>query len=128
MENSSPCPCGSSSTYAHCCLPIHKNIRKAETAEQLMRSRYTACALLNEAFISASWHPDHRPPSTTLDPVNKWIGLDIKSTQAGGINDETGEVEFVARCKTHGRASRIHEHSRFCRYDGYWVYLDGELK
>ncbi|CDM24581.1 hypothetical protein BN940_10606 [Castellaniella defragrans 65Phen] len=34
-------------------------------------------------------------------------------------------VEFVARVRVHGRATRIHETSRFTRVDGMWVYVDG---
>ncbi len=93
-----------------------------------MRSRYSACALGNEDFMMASWHPDTCPFVISLDPAIQWIGLDVRDIRAGGEDDDTGEVEFVARCKTRGRASRIHERSRFGRHNGHWVYLDGELK
>lgn len=36
------CPCGSSRSYADCCEPFVTGAAKAQTAEQLMRSRYTA--------------------------------------------------------------------------------------
>ena len=39
-----------------------------------------------------------------------------------------GEVEFVARYKINGRAFRLHEHSRFVRYRGAWVYVDGDIR
>src|SRR5512139_2073682 len=34
------CPCGSSKPYADCCRPVITCERRADTAEQLMRSRY----------------------------------------------------------------------------------------
>ena len=37
-------------------------------------------------------------------------------------------VEFVARSKNRGRATRLHETSRFVRDGGRWYYLDGELR
>ena len=36
------CPCGSELSYAECCEPVIKGEKAAETAEQLMRSRYSA--------------------------------------------------------------------------------------
>ena len=36
------CPCKSRLSYALCCLPFHQGKAKPETAEQLMRSRYSA--------------------------------------------------------------------------------------
>ncbi len=128
MKKDMLCPCESNKPYAECCQPVHQDINKAITAEALMRSRYSACALMNADFMYQSWHPDKRPESVVLYPSIKWIGLTVKHIQDGGAEDETGEVEFVARCKTDGRASRIHERSHFCRHDGHWVYLDGELK
>ena len=38
------CPCGSEKIYTECCEPLIKGDRVAETAEALMRSRYTAHA------------------------------------------------------------------------------------
>jgi SEC-C motif domain protein len=36
-------------------------------------------------------------------------------------------VEFVARSKQGGRATRLHEVSRFVREGGRWYYLDAAL-
>jgi SEC-C motif-containing protein len=55
------------------------------------------------------------------------IGLKILASEGGGPLDEHGSVSFVARHKLHGRAARLQENSRFVRYQGRWVYLDGEL-
>ena len=36
------CPCKSRMSYKDCCMPYHYGRAQAETAEQLMRSRYSA--------------------------------------------------------------------------------------
>ena len=98
----------------------------APTAETLMRSRYSAFVVKNEAYLRYSWHPDYCPKNIHLNENTQWLGLKIKRTKAGQISDETGEVEFVARNKNNGKASRLHEISRFALYNNRWVYLDGK--
>jgi len=93
-----------------------------------MRARYCAYVLLNETFLMNSWHPETRPSNLSFEPQLKWIDLKVKTKKFGGINDHSGEVEFIARCKNNGKASRIHEISLFKRRNGYWVYFDGKLK
>ena len=44
------CPCGKGS-YTQCCEPLHLGTAKALTAEQLMRSRYSAFALQQIDYI-----------------------------------------------------------------------------
>ena len=41
------CPCSSGKEFAECCEPILTQAKKAATAEELMRSRYTAYATGN---------------------------------------------------------------------------------
>lgn len=91
-----------------------------------MRSRYTAFVLLNEDYLLATWHPDTRPSRVRLDERQRWLGLKVRATAAGGEADTTGTVEFVARFKIDGRGTRLHEVSRFERLQGRWYYRDGE--
>ena len=101
---------------------------RAQTAEQLMRSRYTAYVLGDEAYLLRTWHASTRPATLALAaaPV-KWLGLRIVRTVAGGPDDRDGIVEFEARYKPQGRAERLHEVSRFVKEDGQWYYVDGVL-
>ena len=121
------CPCGSGHALVDCCLPYIEQAVAAPTAEALMRSRYSAFVLLNEEYLRYSWHPDTCPKNIRLNENTKWLGLKIKNTIAGDVNNDTGEVEFVARNKVNGKASRLHECSRFTRYKNRWVYLNGEI-
>ena len=94
-----------------------------------MRSRYTAFVYANEDYLLRTWHPSTRPSELALDlPALRWLGLSIKRCEDGGPQYSEGTVEFEARMKQGGRASRLHEVSRFVREDGQWFYLDGELR
>ena len=42
------CPCCSGKIYEECCAPFHRKEKHAPTAEALMRSRYSAYAILME--------------------------------------------------------------------------------
>ncbi len=121
------CPCGSGNSLETCCLPVIRE-RAALTAEQLMRSRYTAYVIQDDEYLKDTWAPEHRPAQLQFDQNQKWLGLKIKNTAAGGQNDETGMVEFVARYKIDGRGHRLHEISQFRRENGNWIYVSGELK
>lgn len=120
------CPCGSGDDYSHCCELYIRGECSAPTAEKLMRSRYSAYAKRVSDYLLTTWHPDTRPSRVRLDPDQRWIGLSIKSTEAGRETDESGRVEFVARFKVAGKGHRLRENSRFKKIDGRWYYVDGE--
>jgi len=123
-EDSLICPCGTGKTYRQCCHPFLARHFDAPTAELLMRSRYTAFFLADEDYLRHSWHPDTCPKTIHISKTNHWLGLKIIATRAGKMDDKIGEVEFVARAKDNGKASRLHENSRFTRFNNRWVYLN----
>ena len=120
------CPCGSGRTYADCCGALHSGAKNAESAEALMRSRYSAYVLKLEDYLLATWHPDTRPSELDLAADDtKWLGLDVKKHE---VQDEThATVDFVARYRIAGKGHRLQELSRFVKEDGRWFYRDGEL-
>ncbi|MDH4396436.1 MAG: YchJ family metal-binding protein [Limnobacter sp.] len=123
---SESCECGLSPA-ATCCRAIHTGIKKAETAEQLMRSRYTAFVLLDEPYLLSTWHASKRPEALNLtaDKPTKWLGLEVLKHVPNG---DTATVEFVARFKEGGGpAFRLHEISRFVREGGQWFYVEGDI-
>ena len=119
------CPCGSKLEYRRCCGRYLNGGEIPRTAEQLMRSRYSGFVLCDEPYLLATWHPDTRPSRVRLNEQLRLLGLSIRSVEAGGEDDSTGIVEFVARFKVDGRGHRLHEISRFEKIDGRWYYLDG---
>ncbi|MGW5877284.1 YchJ family protein [Nocardiopsis terrae] len=119
-----PCPCGRPTVYGRCCGRLHEGSAKAATAEDLMRSRYSAFAVGDEGYLLRSWHPDTRPCGVDLDPRTEWVRLEILGTGAGTPFHNEGTVEFLAVFREGGREGELREHSRFLRHGGAWAYLD----
>ena len=128
MNNATPpCPCGSGLNYAACCARWHVGdlYLQAPNAEALMRSRYSAFVMELGNYLLQTWHPDTRPAQPLqFDTGVRWLGLDVREQR--GTGEHSAVVEFVARSKLGGRASRLHETSRFVREGGRWFYLDGD--
>jgi len=120
-----PCPCGSGYLLSDCCgVYIHQH-QHAATAEQLMRSRYTAFVLGESAYLLQTWHASTRPASLGgLDL--RWFHLAIVATEQGKSDDEQGIVSFIASYGQAPTGKRLHERSRFVREDGCWYYVDGD--
>lgn len=121
------CPCTSGTPYAECCGPLHAG-EPASTAVALMRSRFAAYALGLEHYLLTSWHPSTRPHTLNLESDIQWRRLQIVDTVAGRADDSESTVEFRASFREAGRAGLLHERSRFTRFRGRWVYLDGQAR
>lgn len=127
------CPCKSRNSYATCCMPFHHGKARCETAEQLMRSRYSAYFFRLVDYLVETTHPSTREPDLkqelekTIYQVH-WSFLKIVETVRGGADDKKGKVEFVAQYYVDGEDERqeLHERSRFKRHKGAWKYLDGK--
>lgn len=119
------CPCLSGVPYDSCCGRLHAGTAAAQTAEQLMRSRYSAFARGLPEYLLATWHPRTRPGELELDATMHWYRLDIIMTDAGGPFDGAGIVEFEAFYRSPSGPGSQHEVSRFVREAGKWLYLDG---
>ncbi|HFD87886.1 MAG TPA: hypothetical protein ENJ35_09460, partial [Gammaproteobacteria bacterium] len=79
----------------------------------------------NAKYLYRTWDQQTRPTFQSLKgmpPVN-WMGLEVIGTQAGGVDDAEGEVEFIARYMEQGQLRVMREVSRFRRDKGLWVYV-----
>ncbi|MGB8930594.1 MAG: YchJ family metal-binding protein [Anaeromyxobacteraceae bacterium] len=131
ISSNDPCPCGGGS-YESCCGPRHRGTRPAETAEALMRSRYSAFALGLAGYLEST----HDAPATEegrreLEVAARsvtWLGLTVHRVERGGPEDDEGVVEFTARSLDGRHAVELHERSSFRRKDGRWLYVDGECR
>ena len=129
------CPCGGAPTavkrhgaaaaYTDCCGRFIEQGQLPPDALHLMRSRYTAFVLENEAYLLHTWQAAFRPSTVEFEAGAKWLGLDVKEFVTTGLQDDqdTAQVEFVARVRVAGRANRLHERSRFVCEDGQWRYV-----
>jgi len=126
--NKNRCICGVGTGTEACCLPRIKGEAEAETAAQLMRSRYTAYVMNNVGYLMQSWHVSTRPQSIELDSRLTWTELQLLSRHSG--LDEAGRkeafVEFIARFVSEGITGQMHERSRFVFEQERWFYVDGE--
>tara|TARA_Y100001934_G_scaffold230068_1_gene277424 strand:+ start:476 stop:877 length:402 start_codon:yes stop_codon:yes gene_type:complete len=123
------CQCGSGDSLADCCGRFVDAGQAPETAEQLMRSRFTAYCRKNIDYLVNSTHPDARSKrlreeiEETAETI-KWTSLEVVSTSQGRAKDKIGKVEFIADYEFNGERKTHRERSRFRRFQGKWTYLD----
>ena len=128
-RTTAPCPCGTGQPYASCCGPFHTGAAQAPTAEQLMRSRFSAFAQQNAPYLLRTWAPETRPATLDFDPELRWERLDVLTTTEGGPFHQQGTVEFRAHYREGTSSGSLHEHSRFRRDPaGAWIYVDGDIR
>ena len=92
-----------------------------------MRSRFSAFAVGDAAYVRASWHASTRPATLMLDEDVRWTRLDVVATEGGGPFDRTGVVEFRAHYRDAEGRGVQRERSRFVREGGRWYYLGGDV-
>ncbi|WP_340155394.1 YchJ family metal-binding protein [uncultured Winogradskyella sp.] len=122
------CYCGNSKSYTDCCEVFHLNKGKTETAEQLMRSRYSAFVLADGDYLMATHHSSTRPIKEKKAIVKwaksvQWIRLEVLETSNGSINDVEGIVTFNAYFFEKGKVDVINEKSAFVKENNQWFYL-----
>ncbi|HET9990518.1 MAG TPA: YchJ family metal-binding protein, partial [Kofleriaceae bacterium] len=82
------CACGSGLPGARCCDPLLAGERRATTALELMRSRYTAYVRGNVDYLLATHAPDRRLGNERREiegftRKTLWLGLEIVATERG---------------------------------------------
>ena len=133
-ENEELCPCGSGKKYSECCEPVIKGTVHAETAEQLMRARYSAYVKQEIDFIVKSCEEGDKIASIDLKATEDWSknsiwhGLEILHTEKGTEKDDEGIVEFTATYTKKGIRDVHHETADFKKVNGEWLYYTGNVK
>ena len=130
---SRPCPCTSGKTYDRCCGPFLEGTQSPATAEQLMRSRFSAYALGKVDYLiatrcAAKRSEENRDEMLRYCKAVRCVGLKITAKEKGGPEDAEGIVTFHASLQANGRRSLHIETSTFAREEGKWVYVDGLVK
>ena len=127
------CPCGSSLSFEECCKPIIDRTTEAQTAEQLMRSRYTAFTLADAGYLLKSWAEEARQYEDKDDLRRwaksvQWVKLNVIETENGMADDDKGYVTFQAFYRDKGKLRKIEERSYFEKRNGKWYYVSGVHK
>ena len=131
LFTSESCPCGTGKEYDSCCGAFHRGLAKPKTAEQLMRSRYSAYAKTQVEYVLLTTHPQMRKHHSaeavrTWCTTSQWKKLEIVSNKRGQERDNDGEVEFIAHYSMHGVDRTHRERSSFKKVDGVWFFYDAE--
>ena len=127
--NTENCLCGSGLLYQACCGRFHSGEQLPVSAEALMRSRFTAYARQDIAYLLTSWDKGKRPARIDFSKETaKWHGLQILNTKKGKAGDKKGVVEFKAFYTQDDEEYFMHEISRFVKNGQRWLYLDGVIK
>jgi SEC-C motif-containing protein len=119
------CYCNSQKSFKDCCEPYLKGLKKAPTAEALMRSRYSAYATHQADYLVVTTHLSQRASHSKEDILlwatsNQWQKLEV-------LNSTATTVEFKAYFLDQNKRPQIHhEFSTFVQEDGIWYYVDGE--
>lgn len=131
LPSSNSCPCGSAREYQICCQRFISGSRSASTAEELMRSRYTAYTVGAIDYLINTWSPAAR---SSLDikgieawsRQSQWLGLNLLKCKKGQISDTEGWVEFVAYFQQDHTFTQHRELSYFQKIENTWYFTNGE--
>lgn len=123
----SRCPCGSGRTYHECCEPFITGKKTPATAEELLRSRYSAFAKAQISYIIETTHPRTRNMLNEEETrrwavTSQWEKLEILSQKEV---DGKVEIDFVATYTQKGNHNRHYETATFSKEKGRWYFEDG---
>ena len=118
------CPCNTTKKYSDCCKKAHNDIFSVTTAENLMRSRYSAFVLADIEYLQKSHHSKERPSRREKKEILRWT-TSVSWMKLEILNTTSTTVEFKAHYLENGILKTIHENSYFTRENGHWVYVKG---
>lgn len=123
-KNSTLCPCCSQREYTACCEQYISRKALPNTAEALMRSRFTAYAIREHQYILDTYAPQKRASISlhelaTDQQDTHWTCLQITSTP------QFDKVAFKAYYQYQNNWFLMHEESSFIKIKNQWFYLDG---
>ena len=128
------CPCGSLKKYKKCCKPFHDKITFPKTALELMKSRFSAFAVLIADYIIFTTHENNSDYISYLKSWNQDIMNFSKNTRFERLeilDFIEGEVEsfvtFKATLFQDNTDISFIEKSRFLKVEDKWFYVDGQF-
>ena len=120
------CPCGSGRPFPVCCEPFLEGQSFPETAEELMRSRYSAYAQGNVDYVLATQVEQDREAVKNWSDRATFQALRVLTTEGGGAGDSEGLVDFEADYLAQGVAQTHRERSTFRRIEDRWTFVKGQ--
>ena len=130
ISPNAPCPCGSHQKYKKCCLVYHKGANP-KTALLLMRSRYTAYAVGDSAYIIKTTHVDNVNYNHDIGIWRDDIEIFCRETEFLGleiIEIIEGENESFITFRARLSSGDMMENSRFLKLKEQWLYISGDFE
>ncbi|OCL83647.1 YchJ family protein [Arcobacter porcinus] len=134
LSVNSLCPCGSLKKYKKCCRIFHDDIKNPSSALELMKSRFSAFAVLRSDYIIKTTHQKNCDFSLNTSSWKEDIELFCKNTDfekleiLDFIDDEFESfVTFKATLFQDKLDISFIEKSRFLKENNTWLYVDGEF-
>ncbi len=130
MKSPMKCPCGNNKEYAKCCGLFHSGKAQAATAEELMRSRYSAFVKNDMEYLQNTTDPQTLG-SIDEEANREWAEsaefqkLEILNSEEKGTK---GLIEFKAFYALDGEDYVHHELSTFRKQAGVWFFKSGKIK
>lgn len=125
------CPCQSGNNFSDCCKPYIEGDKAAETAEKLLRSRYSAYNLGKLDYIyetihsEQKQHHDHKATQKWAEE-STWHSLEVVDTEKGMEKDDEGFIEFKVKYTQNMETITHHEMSVFKKEEDKWFFYDGQ--
>ena len=149
--NDEICPCGivDGRKYGDCCGKLHRGEETCQTMTDVLRSRYTAFAWRDVAYVISTTHEtcrDHRDDKIAwakdLNKSGMFDSFEFVGLEAGpeepGENENEGYLDFKVTLRDKGerdlelagKETVISERSKFVRdpETGVWSYSSGEVR
>ncbi|MEQ3647066.1 YchJ family metal-binding protein [Alteromonas sp.] len=124
------CYCCSSASFERCCEPFLNGTELPKSAEQLMRSRFSAYATNQYEYVLNTYTRE-KQKGLTVENLKQsadgalWFALQITPPSAQEATSDT--VEFTAFYYESKSLFQLHETSNFLIEDNQWRYHDGTL-
>ena len=131
LKNKDICPCGSDLNYDNCCGKYIEKQFIPQTAEDLMRSRYTAYTKTNidyikKTMIGPALKSFDYQKSKQWAKNSLWIKLEVINHKLNKKDNNTAFVEFKAFYLIDNLPQILNEISEFKKINGQWFYYSGK--
>jgi len=125
------CPCGSNNIYNECCGKFIDNIQIPKTAEELMRSRYSAYTkakidYIKETMTGPALKKFNYQSSMEWATESIWLKLEVLNHKIDKKDSNIAYVEFKAFYIINNLPQLLHEKSKFKRINEKWFYYSGD--
>lgn len=127
VKSTALCPCQSNLVYGDCCGVLHSHQQQAKTAEQLMRSRYSAFVIENIDYIVETTAPTqqillNRQALQVWAQQTQWLGLQVLQHKI--LDKQHSLVVFEAKFQGEEEEQIHDEQSLFVNIANRWYFVD----